>query len=130
MNESLYSTLVSFGLSPESAKEVRIERIINSQQNIPARIKKLGFYDYMFGKSSRLNEQNKICQVYYEAGWKHGIQIRNLRKESPWFETEIKKVGSKWEWVIFREGYYVACGYATSQIKAEKDAFSKQVDLV
>lgn len=123
------NSTVSISLSPESARDVRIDRIVASQPNPADRARMRGFYDEMLGIPSRVGEYSKISAVSYEQGRKRGMDRRNLLNGRPWYEVEKVRDGSRWKWVIYQEGVFKRSGSAKSEKEADLAIDIARVEL-
>lgn len=120
----------STSLSPESARLVRIERIIAGQPNPADRARAQGFYDFMLGRPSLAKAQGPRLEVSYDQGWAKGAQRRALLNGKAWYETEKERAGGKWSWRVFREGYFQADGSARSEAQVDQEIEDTKADLM
>lgn len=120
---------VSMGLAPESARDVRISRIIASQPNPAERARKQGFYDFMLGQGSNAKAHGKVLEVSYEQGWNRGKQQRERLNGRPWIDVHKERDGAKWKWAIYQEGVYRAGGDAKSEKAADAAIDDARIDL-
>ena len=97
---------VTTSLSPDSARLIRIERIILGQPNPADRARVRGFYDFMLGRPSQAAAQGVRLAVSYQQGWTKGQQRRVALNGRAWYETEKARNGGKWTWRIYREGHF------------------------
>lgn len=123
------SATVSVGLTAESARDVRLSRIISSQSNPADRARKLGFFDYMLNRESQAKAQGKILEVSYLQGWRSGEAARRQLNGRPWRETKIERMGAQWNWQVYEEGLFKGGGHAKSEVAAEQSAFDFRYDL-
>lgn len=121
---------VSISLGPESARLVRIDRIVASQPNPADRARALGFYDFMLGRPSQAKAQGLLLEVSYDQGWAKGVQRRALLNGKAWYETEKERAGGKWSWRLFREGYFQADGSAKSEARVDQQIEDTKADLM
>lgn len=121
---------VSTSLSPESARQVRIDRVVASQANLVEQARKRGFYDFMLGRQSDAQAQGKKLEVSYEQGWVMGMRHRAVLKGRAWYETEKLREGGKWTWRVYREGYFQAQGTAPNESRADQDIEVAKADLM
>lgn len=121
--------VVGLSLTAESARDVRISRIVASAPKIAERARLQGYYDHLMGKPSRAADLSKALEISYLQGVKKAAEYRALLKGRPWMETSIVKAGSQWAWSIFKEGFHAGSGTATSQTKAYDAAFVARLEL-
>jgi hypothetical protein len=119
-----------WGLYAKDARLVRIERKLSMERNPVARARLAGFYEFMLGLPSSRESFGDKLSVPYDQGRNRGRQVRAFQKGRPWCETEIEKNITRWTWRLYREGWAVTWGKASSRIKAEKAAFDAQMDDV
>lgn len=121
---------VTASLSPESARQVRIERIVRGQSNPADQARYRGFYDFMLGRPSEALALGQKLEVSYAQGWAKGVQRRVILKGRPWYETEKQREGGKWSWRIYREGYFELQGTAPNERRADQDIEVAKADLM
>lgn len=124
------SATVTISLSPESARQVRIGRIVASQANPADRARALGFYDLMLGQASQAKAQGPRLEISYDQGWAKGAQRRASLNGKAWYEIEKERAGGKWDWRIYREGYFQAEGTAKSETRADQQIEDMKADLM
>lgn len=121
---------VTASLTPESARLVRIERIVRGQSNPADQARFRGFYDYMLGRPSQALALGQKLEVSYAQGWAKGVQRRVMLKGRPWYETEKQREGGKWSWRIYREGFFETQGTAPNERRADQDIEVAKADLM
>lgn len=121
---------VSISLSPESARLVRIDRIVASQPNPVDRARALGFYDFMLGRRSQAKAQGTRLEVSYDQGWAKGAQRRGSLNGKAWYEVEKERAGGKWNWSIYREGFFQTAGEAKSETRADQQIEDAKAGLM
>lgn len=121
---------VSTSLSSESARLVRIERLLVGQKNPADQARARGFYDYMLARPSQAAAQGVRLAVSYQQGWEKGQQRRVALNGRPWYETEKARTGGKWTWRIYREGYFQIEGNARSETLADQQIEDSKADLM
>lgn len=121
---------VATSLSPESARLVRIDRIIRAQTNPADQARVRGFYDFMLGHPSQAAAQGVRLAVSYEQGWAKGQQRRVALNGRAWYETEKARSNGKWSWRIYREGYFQVEGNAPSETRADQQIEDSKADLM
>ena len=121
---------VATSLSPESARLVRIERIIRGQTNPADQARVRGFYDFMLGHASQAAAQGVRLAVSYEQGRAKGQQRRVALNGRAWYETEKARSNGKWSWRIYREGYFQVEGNAPSETRADQQIEDSKADLM
>lgn len=112
-------TSVSAGLTRESARLVRAERMVQAKPNPVAKATERGYLDGMIG----LQKPEWITfelESHYNKGFHNAFRFREIlnARGLQWQETVIEKTGSRWKWAIYCEGYCLAAGTATSESKA------------
>lgn len=117
-------------LSPASAREVRIERIISSQPNLVEQARARGFYDHMRGRVSQARAQGGKLEVSYDQGWAKAIRTRAALSGRPWYETEKWRDSGKWTWKIYREGFFQTQGSAPNERRADQDIEVAKAELM
>jgi len=121
---------VSISLSPDSARLVRIERLIAGQPNPADKARAQGFYDFMLGRAPQAKAQGPRLEISYLQGWAKGTLRRASLRGKPWYETEKERSGGKWTWRIYREGYHQADGTAKSEASADQQIEDTKADLM
>lgn len=121
---------VTISLSPDSARLVRIERIILGQPNSADQARARGFYDFMLGRPSQAAAQGSRLAVSYQQGWGKGQQRRVALNGRAWYETEKARSGGKWTWRIYREGHLQVEGNARSETRADRQIEDSKADLM
>lgn len=121
---------VTTSLSPESARLVRIERIIRAQASPADQARTRGFYDFMLGRQSQAAAQGERLAVSYQQGWAKGQQRRVALNGRAWYETEKTRFSGKWVWRIYREGHFQAEGNAPSESRADEQIEDSKADLM
>ena len=121
---------VTASLSSDSARLVRIERIVRGQSNPADQARDRGFYDYMLGRPSQALALGQKLEVSYAQGWAKGVQRRIILKGRPWYETEKLRDGGKWHWRIYREGYFELQGTTPNERRADQDIEVAKADLM
>lgn len=128
-HEDLKSTV---SLDRESARLTAIERLIKEESKNPAQEAMFrGFYKEMIGHPSKREDFSVKLQVSYDQGVqkaKREREMLNDRFGGVWYFDRVKKDGSKWGWRVFREGYEIANGKASSEKAAQEAAFSAKMD--
>lgn len=114
----------SRSLTPESAREVRLARLVSAMSNPADKARMQGFIDYMTGKPSKEDQYSKISIVSYQQGRKKGEEKRKQLNGDTWIETEKEKIGSKWIWRVYEEGYLKASG----EEKTDNAAYDAIID--
>ena len=110
--------VVSFSLSPESARDTRIARIIASAVSLPARARLQGFYDGMLNRSDATASFSDKLSVAYEQGRQKASDTRKRLAGRPWIEAVSERAGSSWAWQVYVEGIPTVGGKAGSETKA------------
>lgn len=121
---------VRTSLSPESARLVRIERIIRVLPNPADQARARGFYDFMLGRPNQAASQGLRLAVSYEQGWAKGQQRRVALNGRAWYETEKTRSDGRWAWGIYREGYYQTGGNAPRETHADQLIEDSKADLM
>lgn len=121
---------VSISLSPESARLVRIDRIVASQPNPADRARALGFYDFMLGRPSQAKAQGPRLEVSYDQGRAKGAQRRGSLNGKAWYEVEKERAAGKWNWRIYREGFFQTAGDAKSETRSDQQIEDAKADLM
>jgi hypothetical protein len=121
---------VTTSLSPESARLVRIERIIRAKPNPADQARARGFYDFMLGHQNQAAAQGVRLSVSYQQGWEKGQQRRVALNGRAWYETEKARSNGKWSWRIYREGYFQLEGNAPSETRADQQIEDSKADLM
>ena len=119
MNPEPIDTALWQSISAASARLVRAERLVQAKPNPVERAIERGYRDCMMG----LNKPDWITfplESHYRKGFENGRKFRDIlnARGLDWQETVIEKSGSRWTWAIYREGYCLASGKATSERKA------------
>lgn len=117
-------------LSPDSARLVRIERVIRAQLNPADQARVRGFYDFMLDRPSQAAAQGVRLAVSYQQGWAKGLQRRVALNGRAWYETEKTRLSGKWLWRIYREGHFQAEGNAPSENRADQQIEDSKADLM
>lgn len=110
--------VVSFSLSPESARDTRIARLIASASSLPARARLQGFYDGMLNRSDATASFSDKLSVAYEQGRQKAAETRKRLSGRPWIEAVSERAGSSWAWQVYVEGIPTVGGKAGSETKA------------
>jgi hypothetical protein len=116
-------------LSPASARQTRIARVIASQPNLVERARMQGFYDFMLALPSQAAAQGEKLEVSYEQGWARAQRKRVALNGRAWYETEKEREGGKWTWRIYREGFFEVQGQARTERAADQDIEVATADL-
>lgn len=119
---------VSISLSPECAREVRARRKAAAEPNIPRQVTMIAYYETMFDLPSTRSTYTKITTLYYERGVEKARLHRERLNGCAWVEQEIEKIGSKWFWWTYREGFTYACGEARTWREAHIQCETKAVE--
>lgn len=121
---------VTTSLSPESARLVRVERIVRAQTNLADQAHARGFYDFVLGRPSRAAAQGSRPAVSCQQGWAKGQQRRVALNGHALYETEKARSGGKWTWRIYREGHFQVEGSAPSETRADQQIEDAKADLL
>lgn len=110
--------VVSFSLSPESARDTRIARLIAAAASLPARARLQGFYDGMLSRSDATATFSDKLVVAYEQGRQKAAETRKRLAGRPWIEAVSERAGSSWAWQVYVEGIPTVGGKAGTETKA------------
>ena len=102
---------------------------VQAKPNPVARAVERGYRDYMMGLPKPEWITFELLS-HYNKGMHNAKQFRDIlnARGLDWQETVIEKSGSGWSWAIYREGYCLASGKATSEKKAGGAAEVARVD--
>ena len=129
-NARVEGVTVRTSLSAISARDVRIERVIQSQPNVVEQARKRGFYDFMLERPSLACALGPQIKESYCQGERIGALLRERLAGRAWYETEKSRTGGRWAWRIYREGYFATEGTARSETRADEQIEDAKADLM